>query len=103
MVFPRVENDDRLPFRDALVDLVGVDGHAAHSEGRSPCVTRELRDADEGARRRIRGHLHNCARGIVSGRWAASLGNLARTAGYHEVRTADEDGDDGGGSSEDWK
>src|SRR6266581_3314302 len=99
MVFPRVENDDRLPFRDALVDLVGVDGHAAHSEGRSPCVTRELRDADEGARRRIRGHLHNCARRIVSGRWAASLGNLARTAGYHEVRTADEDGDDGGGSS----
>ena len=39
-----LENDDRLPFRNALVDLVRVDGHAAHSKGRPPCITRKLRD-----------------------------------------------------------
>jgi hypothetical protein len=32
----QMESDDRLPFRNALVDLVRVDGHAAHSEGRAP-------------------------------------------------------------------
>jgi len=95
MVLPCVESDDRFPSRDALV--------AAHSEARSPCVLRELCDGDEGAYRRVRGHPHDCARGILSERWAASLGNLVRTAGYHEVRTADGDGDDGDGSSEDWK
>ena len=35
-VWPKygLENDDRLPLRNALVHLVGVDDHAAHSEGR---------------------------------------------------------------------
>ena len=32
----QMENDDRLPFRNALVDLVRVDGHAVHSEGQAP-------------------------------------------------------------------
>ena len=53
-----LENDDRLPLRNALVDLVRVNGHVAHSEGWPPCVMRKLRDADEGAHRCIRSHLH---------------------------------------------
>ena len=83
--------------------FVTLCGHAAHGRGRRRYITCEPHDADEGVRRRVRGHLHDCTRGILSGRWAASLGNLAHTAGYHEVRTANEDGDDGGGNSEDWQ
>ena len=102
MVLPRVEHDDRLSLRHATVDLVRVDGHAPHGERRGPCVARELRDADEGTCRRVvRRHLHDCARRGYSGCWADWLGNLARTTGYHEVCTADEDGDDGGGGGED--
>ena len=63
MVLPRVEHDDRLALRHATIDLVRVDGHASHSEGRPPRVAHELRDADEGARRRDRGRLHDCAKG----------------------------------------
>ena len=87
----------------ALVDLFGVDGYEAHSEGRPPCVTREHCDANKVARRGVRGHLHDCAREIPSRRWAASLGNLTRTAGYHKVHTTDEDGDDGGRRCHDCK
>ena len=35
--------------------------------GAAPCVTRELPGADEGARRRVRDHLHDGTRGIDSG------------------------------------
>lgn len=68
----------------------------------TPCVTRELRDANEGARTRVRGYLHSGARGILAERWAASLGNLARSVGFYEVRTADEDENDGGKRSKTW-
>ena len=75
----------------------------AHTIGQLPCVRCELCDANKGARRLVHGHLHDCTggEGVISGRWKASPGNLARTARYHEGRTADEDGDDKGGSSED--
>ena len=72
----------------------------AHDEERPRCVTRELPGADEGVRRRVRDHLYEGTREIHSGCWAASLDNLAHTAGCHGVHNADEDGDDGGGSSE---
>ena len=42
------------------IRTVGVDGHAAHSEGRPLCVTRKLRDTDEGAHRRILGVVRCC-------------------------------------------
>ena len=35
--------------------------------GAPPCVTRELPGAYEGARRRVRDHLHDGTRGIDSG------------------------------------
>ena len=83
--------------------LSGVDGHAAHNIGRLPCVRCELCDANKGAHRLVHGHLHDCTggEGVISGCWKASPGNLARTAGYHGGRTADEDRYDRGGSSED--
>ena len=68
MVLPRVEHDNRLALRHATVNLVRVDGHASHSEGRPPRVTHKLRDADEGARRRDRGRLHDCVKGDGGGR-----------------------------------
>lgn len=52
---------------------------------------------------RVRDHLHGGARATHSGCRAASLGNLAHTAGCHEVCNADEGGDDGGGCGEDWE
>ena len=36
-------------------------------------------------------------------RFCWELGHLFRTAGYHEVCAADEDGNDGGGGGEDWE
>ena len=106
-----MEHDDRLALRHAMVDLVRIDGHASHSEGRTPRIAHELRDADEGARRRVRRRLHDCAKegggedkervtqdAVVS---FGVLGHLWRTAGYHEVCAADEDGYDGGGRGED--
>jgi len=51
MVLPRVEHDNRLPLRHATVDLVCIDGQVSDSERQPPRITRELCDADEGARR----------------------------------------------------
>jgi hypothetical protein len=68
MVLPRMEHDDRLALRHVTIDPVRVDGHAPDREGRPPRVARELRDADEGARGRVRcwrRRLHDCARGSL--------------------------------------
>jgi hypothetical protein len=109
MVLPRVEQDNRLPLRHATVDLVGIDGQVSDGERRPPRITRELCDTDEGARRIARRavrcrHLGDCAKG-GEGLRSALGGQVQRalTARYHEIRTADEDGDDGRGCGEDWE
>jgi hypothetical protein len=62
VILPRMQQADRLPLSHAVIDLVRVDGHAAHREGRPPRVAHELRDADECADGCVRWRLHDCAR-----------------------------------------
>jgi len=75
MILPCVENDDRVPFRDALVDLVGVDGHAAYSEGwpssRANCATpmKEPAGASAGTCTTAQGGY---SQGVGQLRWAIS-------------------------------
>ncbi len=70
VVLPRVQHDDRFPLSHTIIDLVRIDGHAAHRERRAPRVGRELRDGDEGAGACVHRRLHDCAKG----KWDSELG-----------------------------
>ena len=60
MVLPRMQYDDRLSLRHAMIDLVSVDGHVSHSEGWASRIAHESRDANQSARWRVRWRLHDC-------------------------------------------